>query len=101
MSWVKRNLYFLIGGIVAAALLGLAGFYFYSKCSLKRETLDKLNAAYDEWEKITLMKPSTGNEKIDKINLSREQCVQVQKLIEKVAKYFEPISPIPPPGESS
>jgi hypothetical protein len=99
MSWVKRNLYFLIGGVIAAALLGLAGFYFYSKWSLNRQTLDKLSAAYDEWEKITLMKPSPGNEKTDNIKLAREQRVQVEKLIEKVDRYFEPIPPIPTPVE--
>ncbi len=29
MDWIKRNLFFTIGGVVALALLGAAGFYFY------------------------------------------------------------------------
>ena len=31
MAWVKRNLFLLIGGLVALALLGLAGFYLYQR----------------------------------------------------------------------
>ena len=27
MAWIKRNLFFVIGGILAIGLLGAAGFY--------------------------------------------------------------------------
>ena len=40
MSWIKRNLFFLVGGVVAAALLGLAGWYCYSKWQLNNENLE-------------------------------------------------------------
>jgi hypothetical protein len=46
MSWVKRNLYFLIGGIVALVLLGGAGWYLYSKWDLNNTNLANLNQAY-------------------------------------------------------
>jgi hypothetical protein len=29
MAWIKRNLFFVIGGILAMGLLGAAGFYNY------------------------------------------------------------------------
>ena len=39
MSWVKRNLYFLIGGIIALVMLGGAGWYLYSKWDLNNVAL--------------------------------------------------------------
>ena len=43
MDWIKRNLYFLIGSLVALALMGLAGWYLYSKWQLNNEFLGKLD----------------------------------------------------------
>jgi hypothetical protein len=97
MSWIKRNLYFLIGGIVAVALLGVAGFYFYSKWSLKNESQEKLDAAYADWERISNLNPSPGNDKVNNIQLARDQRAEVNKTIAKVQKFFAPISPIPNP----
>src|ERR1051325_7186566 len=46
MSWIKRNLYFLIGGAVALALMGLAGWYLYSKWDLNNAILKDLDEQY-------------------------------------------------------
>ena len=40
MGWIKRNLFFVIGGVLALGLLGAAGFYDYA--SWRRNT-----AAFD------------------------------------------------------
>lgn len=39
MDWIKRNLYFLVGSLVAVALMGLAGWYLYSKWQLNNDIL--------------------------------------------------------------
>ena len=39
MDWIKRNLYFLVGSFVALVLMGLAGWYLYSKGQENAETL--------------------------------------------------------------
>ena len=48
MAWIKRNLYFLIGGVVALALLGAAVFYLFTKNQMNNELTEKLDAAYGE-----------------------------------------------------
>ena len=39
MDWIKRNLYFVIGSLAALVLMGLAGYYLYSKWQLNNEVL--------------------------------------------------------------
>jgi hypothetical protein len=97
MSWIKRNLYFLVGSAVALALLGLAGYYFYSKWQLNNDTLDKLNTAYDELDKLAKETPNPGNEQINNIEIARQQEVEVRAMIDRESKHFSPIDPIPLP----
>ena len=98
MSWFKRNLFFLIGSVVALGLLGASGFYLYSKLKLNNDNLEKLNVAYKELDRLTtnnlgVINTSTG--KTDNIKLAKEQQQQLLALIEKVREHFKPIPPIP------
>src|SRR5262245_37504621 len=101
MSWIKRNLYFLIGGGIAVALLGIAGFYFFSKWQLNNQTLEQLDAAYKEWDGITRLNPNPGNEKVDNIKLAKEQTALVQAQTHKMYRFFAPIISIPAAEEGS
>jgi len=101
MSWIKRNLYFLVGGIVAVVLLGLAGFYFVSKWKLKNESLTLLNTKYEEWRQLASSPRHPGNDKVDNIKLAKEHKAQVQAMIQKVARNFTPIPPIPDPADEA
>jgi len=38
MSWIKRNLIFVICGVAAVVLLGLAGWYLFAQWNLNNET---------------------------------------------------------------
>ena len=99
MAWVKRNLYFLIGGAVAVGLLALAGFYFYSKWNLNNETLGKLDAAYSEWRQVSNKKPNAGNDSVDNIKLAKQEEEQVADVIGKVRQRFDAAPPIPAPED--
>jgi hypothetical protein len=101
MSWIKRNLYFLVGGIVAVALLGLAGFYFFSKWKLKNESLTLLDTKYNEWKQIALGPKHPGNDKVDNIKLARDHKGKVQGVMLNVAKHFAAIPPIPDPTDEA
>src|SRR5215471_19694194 len=101
MSWIKRNLYFLVSGVIAVGLLGFAGYYFYSKWSLNKQSLDTLNAAYDDWKRISTKRPNPGNDKVDNIKAAKDQQAQVRLVIQKVERYFTPIPPIPAPTEGA
>jgi hypothetical protein len=95
MSWVKRNLYFLISSVVAVALLGLAGYYFYGNYTLNDENRKKLYDAYDELDQLIRATPNPGNKDVDNIAIAREQRGQVLEEIDKERQFFLPIPPIP------
>lgn len=95
MDWIKRNLYFVVGSVVAILLMGLAGFYFYSKWQLNNETREKLNADYTELDRLNSENPHPGSGEVNNIEEAKKQQAQLRAVINKTRKYFEPITPIP------
>jgi hypothetical protein len=95
MSWIKRNLYFLIGSAVALALIGLAGFFLYTKWQLNGANLAKLNADYATLGDLNNKKPHPGNDKIDNIAAAINQTTQLLAFKEKARAHFQRILPIP------
>lgn len=96
MGWIKRNLFFAIGGIVALLLLGAAGYYDYASWSHNAEAFDKLNEIYGTLKTLNDQKPAPGNSKIDNIKAAKEQDAVVRDWINQAeTKYFTPIAPVP------
>jgi len=92
MSWVKRNLYFLIGGIVALVLLGAAGWYLYSKLDLNNTILANLNQAYADLKALNDKTPNPGGENI---KIAKDQRKELLDYMGRAGKYFQRIPPIP------
>src|SRR2546423_7359971 len=92
MSWVKRNLYFLIGGIVALVLLGGAGWYLYSKWDLNNTNLANLNQAYADLKALNDKNPNPGG---DNIKIAKDQRKELLDYMGRAQKYFQRIPPIP------
>ncbi len=95
MAWIKRNLFFVIGGLLALGLLGAAGFYNYKGWSHNTAAFNQLNDIYGTLRKLTSQKPSPGNDKVDNIAAAHEQEQQMRNWIRQAADYFQPIAPIP------
>lgn len=103
MSWFKRNLYFLIGCVVALALLVVSGLYFYSRLKLNEGNLAKLNAGYAELKRLSDLNPGIGDintpaGKTDNIQIAKEQQQQLQAMIRKAQPHFARIPAIPDSG---
>jgi hypothetical protein len=96
MGWIKRNLIFVVGVVVALALLGAAGFYIYTSWASNSGASEKLNGIYDSLKNLQQQKPGPGNDKIDNTKIASEQQQQVRDWIVSASKYFQPIPPIPP-----
>jgi hypothetical protein len=101
MAWIKRNLFFVIGGILAIGLLGAAGFYNYRGWSYNSAKNDKLKEIYGTLRNLTSQKPSPGNDKVDNIAAAREQERRIRDWIRQAADYFQPIAPIPDTGNNA
>jgi hypothetical protein len=97
MDWIKRNLYFLIGSLVALALMGLAGWYLYSKWDLNNTLLGQLDAQYAELKRLSDQKPHPGSGKVDNIQTAKDQQKQLRAWMQKACEHFQRIPPIPVP----
>src|SRR5215469_14362330 len=95
MSWIKRNLFFAIGSLVALILMGLAGWFLYSKWSQNNEVLGTLNSDYEELKRLNSANPHPGSGPVDNDKLVKEQRQQLLDFIKKTSPYFEPIPRIP------
>jgi hypothetical protein len=97
MDWIKRNLYFLIGSLIALALMGLAGWYLYSKWQLNNEILGKLDEQYTELKRLNGQNPHPGSDKVNNIEAAKEQQKELRAYIQKARDYFQHCPPIPVP----
>jgi hypothetical protein len=97
MDWIKRNLYFLIGSLVALALMGFAGWYLYSKWQLNNDILGKLDEQYAKLKDFNGKNPHPGSGKIDNIKVAKDQQQELRAYMQKSRQYFQRCPPIPVP----
>ena len=95
MGWIKRNLFFAIGGIVALLLLGVAGYYVYASWSHNSASVEKLNEIYGQLKTFGDEKPGPGNAKVDNIKAAKENEAIVRSWINQTTNFFQPIAPVP------
>lgn len=95
MGWIKRNLFFVIGGIIALILLGASGFYIYQGWSRNAEASDKLNEIYTTLNTLAQANPSPGNDTINNTEIAKDQQGQLHDWMVSAGNYFQPIAPIP------
>ena len=98
MAWIKRNLFFVLGGVIALGLLGGAGFYIYKGWSRNSEAFETLNEVVGNLKTLIDQRPSPGNNKIDNTKIAREQERQLLTWVGQSAAYFQPIPEIPAGG---
>ena len=91
MDWIKRNLFFVIGGVVALALLGGAGYYGFNRYQTYAAAKEKFNGKYDELKRLNDLKPSPGNDKVNNTENARVQEAEVRATFGKLGKFFQPI----------
>jgi hypothetical protein len=97
MAWIKRNLFFAIGAVIAVGLLIAAGIYDFKNWQGNKAALNSLNQAYDTLQRLNSQNPSPGNDTTDNITAAHEQEQQLHKWIQQTGQYFQPIVPIPDP----
>lgn len=96
MDWIKRNLFFVISAVAAAALLGGAGYYLYANWKANNEQLTKLNEAYQVLDRLSKQEPHPGDgKKVDNITRAKQQEQQLRSYMQNAAKHFGRIPEIP------
>lgn len=87
MQWIKRNLFLVVGGVVALALLGFAGFYLFAKIKQDQAVTEELTAATQKLEGLARRDPYPNPENIA---AAKEEGVRVQNFLTEVEKHFQP-----------
>ena len=95
MGWIKRNLFFVIGGVVALGLLGASGFYIFTAWSHNGSSTAKINEIYGTLNSLHSQKYLPGKDEIN-TKTAKEQQQEVETWITGADKYFQPVQPIPP-----
>jgi len=96
MAWIKRNLYFVLGSLLALGLMGGAGFYTFSRLQRNAKAKEDLNQAYSDLQALNNQNPHPGDgRKVDNIKLARGQQVELRKFLAKTTNNFARITPIP------
>lgn len=95
MDWIKRNLIFVVGAVVALVLLGAAGWYSWSGWSQNATQREELDKQYAELKRLKELKPSPGEGKVDNIKLAREQQKEAHDFWRKLTQRLERIPALP------
>lgn len=90
MGWIKRNLFLLGGGVVALALLGLAGYFLYIKYSENVAVTDQLSQSTTDLTTLVKRDPHPGTEKVDNISAAKAEHKKLQVALGHVRRYFQP-----------
>jgi hypothetical protein len=95
MTWIKRNLYFVISSCVAVMLMGLSGFYLLNANSANNAALEQWNNQYTEWKHLKEADPHPGDGKVNNIKIGEEQCAQLNAILKQCQQYFVRIPAVP------
>jgi hypothetical protein len=85
MQWIKRNLFLVVGGVIALALLGLAGFYLYTRIQQDQDVTEKLDAATKKLEAEAKRDPYANTENIKSAS---DEVKRLQGFLGDVEKHF-------------
>src|SRR5688500_4829746 len=90
MVWVKRNLGLVIGGVVALALLVVAGVYLFSKRGEDQAVTAEIDTATARYQELLNRPVHPGGEggKVNNIELAREEVQRLQTFLDQVRTKF-------------
>ena len=95
MSWIKRNLFFVVFSATALVLVGLAGYYAWSKYTANSVAWDNLSNDYEKLKRLNSAPILPGDGKINNVELANNQRAQLLTFIKSTRPYFQHIQPIP------
>lgn len=98
MAWIKRNLFFLIGSLVALGFMGFGGYLLFTQIAAENKITSDIEASYAELNRLNTLNPNPGNDKVDNIAAAKEQQESLVAYIGKTQPFFQHITPIPDTG---
>jgi hypothetical protein len=65
MNWIKKNLFLVLGGVVALALLGVAGWFWYTRKAAVDLVTTELNDQTAEFQRLMTRDPHPNQDNIE------------------------------------
>lgn len=90
MPWLKKNLTLVVAGVVALLLLGVSGYFFYTRMSRAATVQTALNDQRTELERLNNLRPHPGNAKVNNIKTAQEQTGELKAQLEEFKQTFTP-----------
>ena len=93
MAWIKRNLFFFIGSILALGLIGVGGWYFYAEYTAEGESGNQIAADYDKLRELNQKNPHPGKKggTNDNVQAAQDQQAALRAWIDSTSPYFQPV----------
>lgn len=88
MDWIKKNLALVISGVVALGLLGVAGFYLFTKYHLSASESALLEEQESKLQGLNNLRPNPGRGKVDNIAAAREQEARLREFVAQARAQF-------------
>src|SRR4051812_35357760 len=88
MLWIKRNLFLVVGGVLALGLLGLGGYFFLASYDEKKTFEGKLDASKADLKRLADLNPSANKENIEK---AKEEADKLKSAIAQTKLSFTPL----------
>lgn len=98
MAWIKRNLFFVIGSLVALGLMGYGGFRLYSAITNEQEVSTQIQTLYANLDALKKQNPHPGSSspnKVDNVKAVQEQEAMLKAYLGKTRTTFVTPPPIP------
>jgi hypothetical protein len=88
MAWVKRNLGLVIGGVVALALMGFAGYFLWAKIQEDNDVTAQLLEQTQQFQTLLNRPLLPRGGKVDNIELAKEENKRLDEFLQQVRSKF-------------
>ncbi len=97
MAWVKRNLFLVIGGLMAIALLGFGGFYFWTNRQKNKQIETQLEENKADLTRLVNQAPTPNATNIAR---AKQEVQTARAAVEQAKTFFQPIPFEPVTGQA-
>lgn len=89
MAWLKRNLIFVVSGLVALGVLGFATVYMMSKKELNEAVTADLQNKQSEWNRLNQKDPHPGTDSLDNITSAQVEQKKVTAVLNEARTHYK------------
>jgi len=89
MNWLKKNLFLVLGGLVALGMLGFAVYFLLIQKQAVDEVTEQLNTQTQELKNLATRDPHPNQENID---IAKKEQKKVAGFLQACRKFFVPVA---------